>query len=135
MDADLITWLQDRASGPIRWGEDDCVPLCAAWIEECTGIDPIEDMRPLPYRTREERDAHAAAMDGLVRAILRWMGATPQFQRVSVPDAPQQAVGLGQLHGQWTLALRHRPGWWVTRADIGMHFMPDETIKRAWAWV
>ena len=134
MDTDLIAWIAERAKDPIEFGKSDCVPLCAAWVIERSGIDPLAAMRPLPYHDRESRDEYAARNGGMIKTILRGIKGIEMLRAVAPSYAPVGAVGLGHHLGQCTMAIKHSAAFWATRGPVGVVLLQSECMQRAWTW-
>ena len=132
MDQDVIEALCRKASGPIVWGVNDCVPLCADYFRERVGVDLMEGFRG--YETRDQRDATMWAAGGFLRAVLGRIRKTPELERVDPDIARDPAFGLAKVQGFWVVALCTDTGFWITKHTAGVTMIPDSDIARAWTW-
>ena len=118
VDAALLERLAERCAGPIRWGVNDCVPLCADHLRERTGDDLLGEWRGR-YSTREERDAILGHPHGFVRLVLQRMHAAPGWRRVAPADARDPALGLAFVENCWVVAIALGAGIGARAASAG----------------
>lgn len=122
----LVRFVDEARGRPFEWGEHDCVTAAADWVAQCTGVDPIADLRGR-WTSAAEAARVIAELGGLEPAITARLGAplkSPLF-------AQRGDLALLRIDGRQTLAV-------VIGADVvgpgedGLVPLPVASAEVAW---
>lgn len=122
-----------KATGPVKWGRDDCCMQIANWWRHVHGNDPAAHLRGT-YSSAEGKDAvlhQHRNLQRLVTTIANQAGAsrtrapnTGDFGLIAVAGRPYGAICTGRVAGK---------ACWVVRSEIGLTFLTNPRILRAWS--
>lgn len=128
--AELNRWL----AVPHRWGESDCVMLCADWVQRIRGIDPAEDLR-LTYGTAGECQQVTRFFTDPIGCIGPRMEAAG-LPRTSAPVAGDVGILLMPVSGASARpygALCLGRTWAAKMIEGGIHAGPPLKLLAAWS--
>lgn len=116
---------------PWRWGETDCIMVCADWINSVRGVDPAADLR-LTYGSAGE----CQRVTGFFTRPLDVIGprmAAAGLLPTAAPVAGDVAVvlqivaGLSRPHGALCLGTQ-----WAVKGEDGVTAFTPQKILAAW---
>lgn len=129
----LAHYLRRRGLMPFAWGLNDCALFAADWVLDCTGVDPMTDLRG-SYATSEGA-AKVLARHGGLRALVR--DRLPAY--ANVRQAHRGDVVCVELEDPATAKLRDTlgivagNGYWATAGEHAMVQRPMAEVRMAYA--
>jgi hypothetical protein len=129
----LAHYLHTRAFLPFAWGLNDCALAPADWVRDCTGVDPMADLRG-SYASSEEAARILARHGGLrtmVRERLPMYGNVLQAHRGDVVCVELEDPDTGKLRE--TLGVIAGNGCWAAPGETGLLYRPIAEVRLAYA--
>lgn len=124
---DIADFISAEVQKPFRWGETDCVSTANRWVENTTGLSPL-DWVGRHYLNEFEAMQILQAHGGLALLVNRSMRAVGI---VKTNDPHVGDVGLIIHLGKLCMAV-HAGGFWFSHDQNGLIGAPLNAIWKAW---
>jgi hypothetical protein len=99
----LYAFLESKKSTPFKWGVNDCCTFAADVVFECTGVDPIDNLRPdglASWSTELQASKVLKRHGGLAAMVTSRLG-----QPIAVPMAQRGDVMMINMHDRAALVI------------------------------